>query len=197
MTAPDKAAYDGFGFSVTQSGNILAVGYSHSRPDGVFDAGAAYLYQLESNGSATYLTKVTAPVKLVNDSFGWSVSQSGNILTVGDSGSGVVYTFDISGFLPVQTTSPPISIPPPVDFRREPALRHCGGRVQRHRSRCQCFPHFHHLQREVGTEQFLFSIGLSGYLVSWWQHVWEFSEWNYLKQSIPPELFHQWGSLPC
>ena len=28
---------------------------------GVSNAGAAYLYQLEANGSATYLTKVTAP----------------------------------------------------------------------------------------------------------------------------------------
>ena len=42
-----------------------------------------YLYQLESNGTATYLTKVTAPDKAAIDCFGESVSQSGNILAVG------------------------------------------------------------------------------------------------------------------
>ena len=33
------------------------------RSGGLVNAGAAYLYQLEANGSATYLTKVTAPDK--------------------------------------------------------------------------------------------------------------------------------------
>ena len=45
--------------------------------------GAAYLYQLEANGSATYLNKVTAPDGAASDYFGYSVSQSGNILAVG------------------------------------------------------------------------------------------------------------------
>ena len=58
-----------FGYSVSQSGNILAVGAYGSDPDGLSSAGAAYLYQLEANGSATYLTKVTAPDKAAND---WS-----------------------------------------------------------------------------------------------------------------------------
>ena len=87
---------------------------------GLNNAGAAYLYQLEANGSATYLTKVTAPDKATGDNFGSSVSQSGNILAVGAylsdpdglSSAGAAYTFDISG-LSDQTPSPPISIPPP------------------------------------------------------------------------------------
>ena len=33
------------------------------------DAGAAYLYQVEANGSATYLTKVTAPDGATGDKF--------------------------------------------------------------------------------------------------------------------------------
>ena len=61
---------------------------------------------MEANGSATYLTKVTAASGAGNDRFGWSISQSGNILAVGayqaDMGgftdAGAVYTFDISDF---------------------------------------------------------------------------------------------------
>ena len=51
------------------------------------NAGAAYLYRLESNGTATYLTKVTAPDKAPGDRFGVSVSQSGNILAGGADNS--------------------------------------------------------------------------------------------------------------
>ena len=63
---------------------------------------------MEANGSATYLTKVTAPDGAATiDIFGNSVSQSGNILAVGaqgaDSGgisdAGAAYTFDISGHI--------------------------------------------------------------------------------------------------
>ena len=111
MTAPDKAESDQFGHSVSQFGNVLVVGASKSEQDGVGDAGVAYLYELESNGSATYLTKVTAPDKAESDQFGWSVSQSGNILAVGankaDPG-GAVYTFDISSF--TSTNSPPTNL---------------------------------------------------------------------------------------
>ena len=83
VTARDKVATDFFGWSVSQSGNILAVGAKYSSPDGVDRAGAAYLYQLESNGSVSFLTKVTAPDKAVDDHFGKSVSQYGNLLVVG------------------------------------------------------------------------------------------------------------------
>ena len=83
VTAPDKVASDRFGFSVSQSDDILAVGAYLSDQDGMNDAGAAYLYRLESNGTATYLTKVTAPDKVAGDRFGYSVSQSDDILAVG------------------------------------------------------------------------------------------------------------------
>ena len=61
VTAPDGAdtIIRKFRFP---AGNILAVG-AISRPGGIFRAGAAYLYQLEANGSATYPTKVTAPME--------------------------------------------------------------------------------------------------------------------------------------
>ena len=83
ITAPDANASDRFGHSVSQSGNILAVGAYLAEKGGTTDAGAAYLFQLEANGSATYLTKVTAPDANASDVFGYSVSQSGNILAVG------------------------------------------------------------------------------------------------------------------
>ena len=104
MTAPDGAGGDTFGYSVSQSDNILAVG-AYQADTGVSDAGAAYLYQLEANGSATYLTKVTAPDRAGGDKFGVSVSQSGNILAVGaywaDPGGlydAMVYTYNTSHF---------------------------------------------------------------------------------------------------
>ncbi|MBT3570701.1 MAG: hypothetical protein HN494_17770, partial [Opitutae bacterium] len=94
--APDRGASDSFGASLSLSGNLLAVGSHKSDPGGVSAAGAAYLYRLEQNGSATYLTKVTAPDATSEDQFGISVSQSGDLLAVGaqyaDSGgdSGVL-----------------------------------------------------------------------------------------------------------
>ena len=72
-------------------------------PGGTTNAGAAYLYQLEANGSATYLTKVTSPGTASLDSLGYSVSLSGDVLAVGAYGvdigatdAGAVYTFDLS-----------------------------------------------------------------------------------------------------
>ena len=107
VTAPDGAASDEFGNSVSQSGNILAVGAHNADPGGLSNAGAAYLYQLEANGSATYLTKVTAPDGAASDYFGYSVSQSGNILAVGaynadpgglsDAGAAYLYQLEANG----------------------------------------------------------------------------------------------------
>ena len=107
VVAPDKAASDQFGYSVSQSGNILAVGAYQADPDGISDAGAAYMYRIEANGSATYLNKVVAPDKAASDYFGYSVSQSGNILAVGayqadpdgisDAGAAYMYRIEANG----------------------------------------------------------------------------------------------------
>ena len=107
LTAPDGAASDQFGRSVSQSGDVLAVGAYYSDPGGVTDAGAAYLYKLEQNGTATYLTKVTAPDGAASDQFGVSVSQSGDVLAVGayfsdpggvtDAGAAYLYKLEQNG----------------------------------------------------------------------------------------------------
>ena len=80
LTAPDGAASDALDTpfpsrAIFGRRGILA-------DPGVTDAGAAYLFQLEANGSATYLTKATAPDGAATIIWN-SVSQSGNILAVG------------------------------------------------------------------------------------------------------------------
>ena len=107
VTAPDAAANDYLGSSVSQSGNLMAVGSFGSDPGGFSDAGAAYLYRVEQNGTATYLSKVIAPDGGAGDYFGKSVSQSGDILAVGahtsdpggitDSGSAYLYRVEQNG----------------------------------------------------------------------------------------------------
>ena len=58
-----------FGYSVSQSEDILAVG-AYLDDDVYTDSGSAYLFRLESNGTATFLTKVTAPDPHTSDHFG-------------------------------------------------------------------------------------------------------------------------------
>jgi len=107
VTAPDGATSDAFGFSVSHSGNILAVGASSGDSGDIADTGAAYLYRFESNGSTTFISKVTAPDGAANDDFGRSISLSGNILAVGASsgdsgdipktGAAYLYRFESNG----------------------------------------------------------------------------------------------------
>ena len=107
ITAPDKSASDDFGISVSQTGNFLAVGASGSDPNGVSNAGAAYVYRMENNGSVNFLSKITAPDMNASDKFGISVSQSGNLLVVGanesdpdgvsDAGAAYVYRVENNG----------------------------------------------------------------------------------------------------
>ena len=83
VTAPDKAFGNQFGFSVSLSSDLLIVGSYLSDPSGISDAGASYLYRVESNGSATFLNKIMAPDQASGDYFGRAVSISGNLIGVG------------------------------------------------------------------------------------------------------------------
>ena len=93
--------------TISQSGNILAVGAYTADPGGLSNAGAAYLYQLEANGSTTYMTKVTAPDATADDNFGRRISRSNNILAIGahhsnpvvlsDAGSVYLYQLEANG----------------------------------------------------------------------------------------------------
>ena len=79
---------------------------------------------MEVNGSATYLTKLTAPDKATYEDFGGSVSLSGNILTVGASNSsydgmysaGAAYTFDLSGYVGSNTIPTDLNSTAPLTF---------------------------------------------------------------------------------
>ena len=73
FTASDAIATDKFGSSVSLSGNLLVGSYDDDHAGGV-DAGSAYLFQLEPNGSVTEVGKVTASDADANDEFGRSVS---------------------------------------------------------------------------------------------------------------------------
>ena len=75
---------DRFGHSVSQSGNILAVGAYLADAGGTTDAGAAYMYQ-DRGQWLCYLLKQghRSRCKAQAMMFGYSVSQSGNILAVG------------------------------------------------------------------------------------------------------------------
>ena len=83
LTVPDGAGHDRFGFSVTQSGNLLAVGADGVNESGRENVGSVYLYRLEPDGNATFLSQVTPRDATENYHFGQEVSFSDGLLAVG------------------------------------------------------------------------------------------------------------------
>jgi hypothetical protein len=104
LTASDAAMFDGFGFSVSVSGNTIVVG----APWDEGSTGAAYLFKAE--GTDWVVEKVTASDAATGDLFGSSVSISDDTVIVGapwkdDGGSevsqvmsaGAAYVFILEG----------------------------------------------------------------------------------------------------
>ncbi|MCP4136854.1 MAG: S8 family serine peptidase [bacterium] len=89
LLAPDMAANDDFGGSVSMDGSTIIVGAW--REDGIGDSvegsGAAYIYTDNGSGSWNFLKKLNASDPGVNDYFGHSVSISGNTVIVGSEGA--------------------------------------------------------------------------------------------------------------
>ncbi|MDC0157592.1 hypothetical protein OAK38_07510, partial [Verrucomicrobia bacterium] len=83
VTAHDANATDYFGSSVSFSHGILAVGAPSDDHSGRNDAGSAYVYRLEHNGSLSPLEKLTASDANASDNFGHSVSTSFDLVAVG------------------------------------------------------------------------------------------------------------------
>jgi formylglycine-generating enzyme required for sulfatase activity len=83
ISAPDADAENSFGYSISQSGNKLAVGAFWADPGSIADSGAVYIYQVEQNGTIAYLGMATAPDKAPNDKFGMSVSLADDLLVAG------------------------------------------------------------------------------------------------------------------
>ena len=87
ITASDGGYSDhlggGSGQAVSLSGNIIVAGAYHDDPSGNQDAGSAYVFRRESNGTITELAKLTAPDGRSSDYFGSAVAVDGNHIAIG------------------------------------------------------------------------------------------------------------------
>ncbi|HIJ71818.1 MAG TPA: hypothetical protein HPP87_10715 [Planctomycetes bacterium] len=98
LTAPDGAADDRLGLSVSVSGDVCVAG---TYGDG--DQGAAYVFRY-NGGEWIFEQKLTSPAGSVADRFGWGVSVSGDVCCIGarwddenGAGSGAAYVFKYNG----------------------------------------------------------------------------------------------------
>jgi hypothetical protein len=99
--APDGAAYDAFGWSVSGYGNITAVGaYGDSTVDSPA-AGSVYVFQRKTTfAGRLYVSRWSCVAKLVpsdggtNDFFGWSVSTWDRTIVVGSRNWATAESFD-------------------------------------------------------------------------------------------------------
>ncbi len=104
LTASDAAATDYFGTRVSISSDTAIVGAYVADPDGLGEAGAAYVF-VRTGGLWTQQAKLTASDAASDDHFGESVSIDGDYAIVGSrlddhaggSNSGSAYVFTRSG----------------------------------------------------------------------------------------------------
>ena len=82
LTAGDAGAGDQFGVSVGMEGDTIIVGAKKHDPDGIKDAGAAYIFRRGGNTWGQQ-AKLTAPKKRNGDHFGTGVATSRDIAIVG------------------------------------------------------------------------------------------------------------------
>ena len=96
LTASDAENFDGFGWSVSISGDNVVVG-SYGDDDGGSGSGSAYVFTKPSSGwtDMTETAKLTASDASSGNSFGWSVAVLGDHIAVSaQGGNGSVYVFD-------------------------------------------------------------------------------------------------------
>jgi len=103
QTAPDRQAFDGFGYSVSMAQTFALVGapFADVEIDGNLfaEAGKVYLYQL-SGTTWTYSQTILPPNPQVNGNFGYSVSAFQDRAAVGQPnpiGIGSAYIFWVNG----------------------------------------------------------------------------------------------------
>jgi hypothetical protein len=104
LTASDKATSNHLGYSVAISGDTIVVGAHGAAPEGVTQAGAAYVFT-RSGSTWSEQQKLTASDKAAEDSFGRSVAISGNTVVAGAHGAtsgglysaGAAYVFTRTG----------------------------------------------------------------------------------------------------
>jgi hypothetical protein len=85
LTAPDGAAEDWFGASVSVSGDTLVVGAHGTALDGSDGQGAAYVFARDRGGHNAWgqVARLTAADGAPLDWFGWSVSMGEDTVVVG------------------------------------------------------------------------------------------------------------------
>jgi hypothetical protein len=99
LTAPDGAADDDFGWSVSISGNTVVVGEPYATIGANQSQGAAYVFVKPASGWAnmTQVAKLTASDGFAYTYFGYSVSVNGNTVVAGAQGAlggnGAAYVF--------------------------------------------------------------------------------------------------------
>jgi hypothetical protein len=96
LSADDGAELDGFGFSVSVSGDTAFVGALWADVGGAADQGAAYVFYRDLGGTGAWgqVAKLTADDGALNDHFGFSASVSGDTAVVGAELSDVGGTAD-------------------------------------------------------------------------------------------------------
>jgi hypothetical protein len=99
IQASDAEEYDGFGRSVSISGDYIVVG-ALQEDTGAGNAGAAYVFKRNSDSNVSEIAKIQASDAEASDVFGSSVSISGDYIVVGayqeDTGganAGAAYVF--------------------------------------------------------------------------------------------------------
>ncbi len=102
ISADDATAEDGFGFSVSISGDTLGVG-ARLKDDAGAESGSAYVFERHQGGVGQWgqVKKINADDAAAHDQFGTSVSISGDTLVVGAPGdtftgtsAGAAHVFD-------------------------------------------------------------------------------------------------------
>jgi uncharacterized repeat protein (TIGR01451 family) len=104
LLASDGQGFDNFGVSVSLSGDTAVVGSRLDDNAGGTNAGSAYVF-VRSGAAWTEQQKLLAPDAASNDSFGWSVSVSGDTAVIGameddhagGSNAGSAYVFARAG----------------------------------------------------------------------------------------------------
>ncbi len=88
IVASDRAAGDQFGNAVAISGNYAVVGayrqaFDENGENSLDNAGAAYLYTRNADGTWTQIQKLVASDRASNSYFGYSVAISGSFIIIG------------------------------------------------------------------------------------------------------------------
>lgn len=83
IVASDRGPNEGFGSSVSISGNYAIVGPCCDSGGGLYGAGAAYIFERDNNGNWVEEQKIIASDRATSDFFGYSVAISNNYAIVG------------------------------------------------------------------------------------------------------------------